>query len=1138
MKVLTAPQLTPLLAHFVESIRNAPLPPRENEIVVVQSQGMRRWLTLQLADALGCAASLVMPFPAHFIREVGLQHTAARTWRHGAQPYSRDALMWRIDAKLAALTTNSAPVFAPLRTYLATADARSRFGLAMQIAGRFDDYQLYRADILDAWEAGANTPDTPHARWQAALWREIRDDIARDMGNSVPHLAAQIQHTINAIHHGELTQLPTRISVFGVSSLPPKFIELLAALSAHVPVTVYTASLHTNTTHPLATLYARQSQTFLDLLTANGATIESLHTGAAPAAGTLLHQLQQELAMGDSGESPLTCTTSDATLRIHDAHGDVRQLEIIRDQILAALANDATLRPHDVLLLVPDATQWAPVVDAVFGVTATDNAHIPYRIADRPHRRADPAADAFARLLALEGGRLARSEVLALLATPLVRQAAGLTDSDVQLLDTLTLHANVRWGYNSDSRVALGLPAYDAASWRLGLDRLLMGMAVGRAECDVLGVFAEAGDTAGEPEVIAKCAEWVDTVAAILTLWATPRTLTEWRTTLGDAVNTLLAANTTSETQHIAALLRTLDDLTTVAGVAAYDAVVPFAVVRDWIDSQLESDGFGAGFLYGGMTVAALKPMRSLPFRVIAVAGLDDGVFPRRERRTAFDLLDHEQRPGDRDVRSDDRQLFLDLVMAAQDRLILAYTGRDVRDGSPRAPSVVVDELLDHCDRRTTGSARGSLVVSHPLQPFSGAYFAPQRDPRLFTYSSAQASAARSQQLQRATPQGSALPAAPENATQSDVHNHAPCTSPSDAPSPDTPPSDAPSPGTPPSDAPFVVGPLAHAPSHNTTPNENTVTLGELTNCWANPSKYFCQDVLAIALGLDTENVADDEPFDFSAMHAGGVRMQLLSAALSEDAGDRTNAINGARPQTTIKRLTANGSMPFGALGDAWSQVLSDDVARVVALVPNEPLSAARIAVNGATWKLHGQLGGIGDKARYVVRAGRFGAEHRIRAWIEHVVMCAAASQTQPTSPQRVLPTRTVLLGKMPSGDAVGEVMTLEPVDNAVQVLSRLVAVLPHAQLQPLPFFAQAGCAWYEAMLPPKPRSRAKDPQAEAIKAYHLERNDFGGMGGDHEDPYVALCFRGKDPMHNQWVEFEVLAHTLWSGLLQGGQPI
>lgn len=1133
MKVLTAPQLSPLLDHFVSQLRRAPLPPREREIIVVQSQGMRRWLTLQLADAFGCSASLVMPFPAHFIRDVGLRSTHTHFERYGANPFSRDALTWRIDAKLHVMQqqwraepaqvnvfepASDNNTFAAIRHYLHNADARTRFGLAAQIAGRFDDYQLFRADVLDAWEQGidaSHAPVTPHAAWQASLWRDLRAEIDSD----IPDLAAQLRQTISAVRNGDVKTLPSRVTVFGVNTLPPLFVELLAALARHVPVTVYTATLNASMVHPVAAQYGAQSRAFLEILRSTGASIElvstvdSSHLGAPttipPQPVPLLHQLQQEMAAGSDATLPLACYASDASLRIHDAHGDVRQLEVVRDQLLNALAADPTLRPHDLLLLVPDATRWAPIVDAVFGVTGPhDTKHeiqIPYRIADRPQRRSDPAADAFARLLALEGGRFARSDVLAVLAAPLIRQAVEFSDADVQRLDELTARANVKWGYNADARVALGLPRYEAASWRLGLDRLLMGFVVGSADVEVLGVFAESGDTTGDPDIVARCADWVDGVAAMLEDWATPRTLPEWHATLVAAVNHYLQPEHPSESQQIAELLRTLQDLPVLADVASHEQPVPFAVIRDWLETRLEGDGFGTGFLQGGMTVAALKPMRSLPFKVIAVVGLDDGVFPRRERRSAFDLLEHEHRLGDRDVRSDDRQLFLDLLLAAQDRLILAYTGRAVRDGSVRAPSVVIDELLDHCDRRTQGQARQKMVVQHPLQPFSLHYFASERDNRLFSYSIAHANSAASRWAHSSAhgPQSEGMP--------------------------------------------FVCRTGVAAAVRVVPAGMLEISLQDLTQCWTNPSKYFCNRTLGFGIVDVGETTTDDELFDLTAMQSGSVKAHLLAAALRDHVSP-DGASRGTPEAQTIARelqlgqrrrtshrttasrqLEANGLLPFGTLGTAWSNVLTREIDQAIALLPEDASPPMSLNVVGNGWRLNGRIDGVRSGVRYLVRGGAVRADHYIRAWVEHVAMCAAVEQGNTA-----LPTRTVLIGKKPK-DTFDEIRAFEPVHSAVALLEAIVAAEPQARHVPLPFFAQAGWAWCEPQLPKAKGSRkqSKDPFEEAIKLYHQESSEFS-MGGDHEDAYVALCFRDTDPMTDQFAAFEQLANTLWSGLIQG----
>lgn len=1064
LRLFTAPQLSPLLDHLAESIARDPLPPRDEEVIVVQSQGMRRWVTLQLADRFGCAGSVVLPFPARFVRELEGRLARESAGRDERDPFSRDALTWRIEALLRALPVGD-DAYVPLRRYLVGADERARFGLAAQVAARFDDYQMFRADVLHEWEAGRDAPaDLPHARWQAAIWRTL----CTEAGDGALHLAARMRRMLDALRETSPANLPPRVSVFGVSTLPPAFVDLLVALARDVPVTVYSASLDPEAPHQVARTFGKQSSEFLRALTTHGATSAHL-ASSATSGGGLLQALQRELAGNESGESPIALDAEDPSLRIHDAHGQLRQVEIIRDQLLAALSADPSLRPHDLLLLVPDAAEWAPLVDAVFGVKADGTPLIPYRIADRPLRRTEPAAEALTRLLGLEGGRFQRSEILGFLSHPLARQAAQLTEGEIETLEVLIDRVNVRWGYDDKARQALDLPSYEDASWRAGLDRLLLGAAVGRVDELVLDLLPEAGDTAGDPEVLATFADWVDALNAEILEWRKDRTLREWSARLLAAVERFLHGEEVAEQQMLLSIAETIRRLASLQEVAGYESRVPFAVVRDWLEGELDEDGFGSGFLQGGMTVAALKPMRSLPFRVIAVAGLDDGVFPRRERRSAFDLLEHDRRPGDRDLRTDDRQLFLDLLLAAQDRLILAYGGRAVSDNSPRAPSVLLDELLDHLDRRTGGEARRLLVVQHPLQPFSAQYFAPLRDPRLVSYSRAHANAARA------------------SARQGD------------------------------GDLPFLTSPVNVAPPPS---GRFELTLDDLVDCWENPSRYFCKKVLNFTLPDDGAGAPDDELFEPSVMEQGGVRALMLRNALG---GER----DAMREQ---QRLIANGKLPPQALGNAWHAKLWQEVDEVLQAIPSNHTKGAPIpfTVDGEGWRLSGRIDGLRGGERYVVRAGSVRAGHRIRAWVEHIAMCAA-HQNGVTG----LPTTTVLVGKNERKKVVSQRFAV--VHDASALLNGLVAAFREGLSSPLPFFPQAAWTWCEVLYPPRPtRGKPAPPgtSAEAREAatevYHAEPDEHDS-GGDVNDPYIALCFRGTDPMQSRWADFERLVTLLFT---------
>lgn len=1073
LRALVSPHLQPLFGHLADRLRRAPLPPLDDEIIVVQSQGMREWLRLKLADDQSCVGSVGLPFPR------ALEDDAARWVGMSAAPqnlFSRELLTLRVDALLRDLNTED-PTYAGLRAYLRTTDDAMRFGLATNIAARFDDYQVFRPDMLEAWERGEPGIDSPHAIWQAELWRTLNL-------RGKPHRAARMTHIIEQLRAaapGTLPDVPSRLSVFGVSSLPPRFIDLFAALSRHSDVCVYAALLPDGVEHPLAEQFGTQGRAMLELLRRAGGAIEAL-PAPLPRSDTVLGTLQHQLR----GE-PVRAQwpTADTSLMLHSGHGMRRELEIIRDQLYDAFASDPSLHPEDVLLLVPDITKVRSIVESVFRSTDDGPTKIPCTIADRLPQDA-PAAAPLLRLLAMQGGRLKHSEVMALLAEPLIRNAVGLERAVIDRLSRLTSEVNVRWGYDDRTLQLLKLPTDDPPTWRHGLDRLLVGWMVGPTEDPILGVLPAAGDTAGDGDGIATLSLWIDRLGAAMADWNSDRPLLAWADAFTSLVEDFLKGTSAREHESIATLLRTIRGMAAAAHESEHTAPVSFSVAVAWLEQSLDEASGGGRFLDGKMTVAALKPMRSVPFRVIAIAGLDDDAFPRRDRYPAFDLIAHEKRLGDRSLREDDRQLFLDLLLAARDRFILTYSGRTARDNSECAVSVVVDEVLAEIERNTSVAQRMAMVIQHPLQPFSPRYFPVSSrnsgddtalpDDRLFTYSHTAAAAA----TQHTSSTDRSLPFV---------------------------------------DAP--VQPLGNIESQE-------VALGDLVRLWQNPSQWFCERVLKITLPADRDNVRDVERFGLSRFGEGGVRSRILGWRLAASAD----------PERERRHLALSGDLPPGALGRAWHRLVLNDVEPVVDAVYAKgsvrESKAFRCAVG--EWTITGTLDNLVGAERVLARAGEFRAKHRIQAWVEHVVMCAARQHgTQE------LPYRTVLIGteKKKKGENTTITVVTEEmpeVQNAIALVATWMSLLTEAQRRPLPFFGIAGSAYLDALQATVTKtteesSPAREMENQELRARAAALKAFittSYVFGDDEDPYIALCFRQhENALDDHFQEFAQLARIL-----------
>lgn len=1094
--IITSDRPSALMDRLADDLRAEPLSsPLRDECIVVQSLGMERWVRLELARRHGCAASLRMPFPAAFSHWIAAQverelaDAQARGARTivGDERFDRDVMAWRIHALLEQGIAEEAE-FAPLRGFLERGDARQRAGLANRIADRLDEYLLFRPDLLLAWERGEGTADeldaVPHARWQRALWRRLT------AGESPRHLSRRFFDVIRELEgrasRGEPAPagLPERVSVFGVSSLPPLFVELLHALSRFVPVRAYVAAPPRRSWpvdggasgHVLFASLGGQVRELLGLLDGEGAEWDELDeppatNGKRPSS---LHALQADIRAGvvrGVDAPPLPIHEDDDSLRVHVCHSPMREMEVLRDQLLDAFATDPTLRPHDVLVLVPDITVYAPYVSAIFGAGEQDVPTIPFRLADRPLAQEHALAGAMLRLVRLAGGRRTAGEILELLDVPAVRAAAGLLDDPGERLLAWVRETRICWGRDGRERQELHrLPAVDANSWRAGIERLLMGYATGPVDDVVGGIFPAAGHTVGDPALLGAFADWLDRLFATLADWRKPRSLDAWRTTLLDTLETFFAAESDEEERALELVRAQVERLGRARDLAVFDRTVELPLVREWLDRALGDDSFGAGFLSGGMTVSALKPMRSIPFRVIAVAGLDDRSFPRHTIRQAFDLAAIAPRPGDRDARVDDRQIFLDVLMAAQDRLILSYVGRSAKDNKERAASVVVAELLDCVDRSfRTGRerpARECVVVHHRLQPFSPAYYEMDGgDQRLFSYSRANA---------RATA------AAAGERTES---------------------------------APFVTAAIATAP-YTAASTHLELRLADLIDCWTNPSRFFCRTTLGLQLVEGEEAPEDVEP----------MVVDELTRYLVHD-GMLRRHLGGTRDlDREYRELVARGELPPGELTRAWHRKLARDLVplldRIGSPAFREPVS---VLLRGAGWSVTGQLDQLTTDGWLQLRPATVKSKDLVRAWITHLALNACGSPDL-----ECIPRQTTVHGT----EKIVRLAPLQPAD-AVAALDSLVAGYRECLTRPLPVFEKASFAYADQERKLRTSARASKPAIECAREAFESRTVPGAeRRGDDADAYVQLCTRGRDPFGEDSAEFIAWSTRLWAPML------
>ena len=629
-----------------------------------------------------------------------------------AARFDTDVFAWRI---LAAFEDTAWYSRQPrLAAWLGSADAVMRHELARRVAGLFEQYLVYRPEWLEAWfrdetialPGGADA--APDQAWQAALWRRLAHETASDGRHPILALLALLDARGISLAGGD--RLPASAHVFCLPTMPPVHLELLQRLGRHVELHVYALNpcqeywfdvvdarrlawlgaqgelLFHEQGNRLLAAWGRQTQSALSLLVdaaAEGAIEDAAFTRAGRR--SVLGALQDailDLAELDPGS--LADVAHDRSIEVHVCHSLTRELEVLHDRLLGLVAGADAPQPGDILVVTPDLDAAAPLIDAVFG-TAPRERHLPYAISGRARSQVNAPARALLELLALVASRLPVNAVFGLLQQPVVARRFGLAEDDLDQVRDWLVDAGIRWALDAEHRGSFDVPAHARHSFADGLDRLFLGYALPSHRPRPFQGRLPAGDAEGSGAfVLGAFWRFVDALKALRERVAAPRAPADWPAILGDALRDFVAPADADleDLREVDEDIAELGEQWRRSGLAA---PLPLDVVRAALDQALADPARG-GVPTGSITFASMSSLRNVPYRVVCAIGLDDGAFPDPAAARRVRPDDLAPRPGDRQRRFDERNVFLDLLLAARDRVHLSYAGRSVRDNSVRPP--------------------------------------------------------------------------------------------------------------------------------------------------------------------------------------------------------------------------------------------------------------------------------------------------------------------------------------------------------------------------------------------------------------------------------------------------------------------
>lgn len=907
------------------------------EVIVVERKGMARWLSQQLAVRQGIAANIDFPLPAGFMWNVLRAQLQADLHESS---FSKDTFLWYSLALLPELKTSSG--FEAIQRYLATGEIETKtYQLSYQIADLFDQYLVYRPEMILCWEAGKEQ------HWQAQLWRAMRK-----LANGT-HWAGLLENFKSSLEADGLNPdgLPERISIFAVSTLSPAYIELLALLAQYIDVHLYIINPSINywgdivseqdlarlrdvwrkngrpdvsdlytVGNPLLASMGKPGRDFLDLWQ-DHAPVEN-EAFVAPEHNTLLSFVQGDilhLQARGADDLPALNIELDDSIQVHACHSQMREVQILHDRLLSLFDRKPDLKPHEIIVMAPDISLYAAYIESVFG-SAPEERFIPYSIAKLPLSQ-QPLIETLMAWLQLADERFAAATVMAWLEIPAVQAKLSLGSEGIERIRQWIAESGICWGLDAQHKEELGLPTNELNTWEFGFKRLFLGYAMS-AEAELFHGLAPFSAVEGSEAVwLGQLCEFITRLTEWRKVLATPATLLEWQARINHLIEQFFQPEQ-DEATYLDNLRTQMASLVHSAEAAGFNESVNASIMHQLLADLLVSAGDTHQLFSGRVTFCDMISARSIPFRVVCLLGVNDDDFPRRQRPLGFDLIAQDPHKGDRCLRDDDRYLFLESLLSAREILHISYIGRSQQDNSERLASVVVSELFDYIEdgyRLPEGDLPAEILLQHPLQSFSqrnfvaGSYAAEwlERDSVADTFSAAR------------------LPAASVDERQS-------------------------------------------------------LTLDALQLFLSNPSRYFLEQVLGVHSAEYEDTLAETERFELDALNAYLLKDEML-----------TDLIHEKEDKDHLELFLARGELPHGIMAhyyfDKTLSGMNEFSEKVRAQLDGKhEIIDIDLMIGG--FQLDGQLTNVVDGRHVCYRAVRLGNRDRLSLWLAHLARCAAGN--------------------------------------------------------------------------------------------------------------------------------------------------
>ena len=708
------------------------------------SDGMARWFSIEMAknENSGICANFEFLSPDNYLKRFAEMHLGIGCEESA---WDKSSLRWVIFEILG--TDVKGAEFKKIRNYFKDKekkeDSARRYLLAGKIADLYDQYFIYRPEMIGSWKKGVTVKRDGDEKWQMELFRKVSQKINADDRVDIYEKFIEKCKDPSVIEklRGK------SVLLFGISSMSRYHLDLFHALSQIMKVELFFLSpsdeywayvrKKKNVDDPESNRFlsdlGKSGRVFMDMLYSIDAVQPETLAEDEKIPETDLEKIRRDI--NEVSEESHYNKKSDGSVVINGCWGKMREVEVLKDQLLEAFDKDHDLKPSDILVMTPDIQGYAPYIRAVFD--RKDTAEIPYSIGDVSVSKEGEVIPVFLKILHLIGTAFKKSEVFSIFEKEAVHRKFRVEKNDLETIKTAVEQSGIRWGVDRRSRENMGFPPYEQNSWRFGIDRMILGYAMkGEGKKVFSGVMPYDEIEGASAVSVARFITFTEQLFKAVDTFSMERPVYDWSARLNELVDEMFEVDP-ENSNEIRYLRMSFDRLRKSAELPEFKEAVSWKIILNFLEEFLTGGSYGRGFINGNVTFCSMRPMRAIPFKVVCMIGMNDEVFPGQQTKDLFDLITKYPRPEDRNNAESNRYFFLESLVSARNRLIISYNAKSVRDSSDNLMSSPVKLLKDYLDEKKSGFKE----IIQPLQPFSAKYF--EGKGGLFTYSSANFSIAQ-----------------------------------------------------------------------------------------------------------------------------------------------------------------------------------------------------------------------------------------------------------------------------------------------------------------------------------------------------------------------------------------------------------